>query len=483
MFVTYTYQDWLEAGEDKRDMIIRVIQAYRQSDEFKKAMEATEYFRSDNREIRGKTIMKAHTATTTDERGVTKKTSRVVSELSGSRIANGFFFRFVTQENQHLLSNGVVLADEELKARLGMGFDKALERMGEKALVQGVCWGYWNMDHLEVLPAMVDVSSGTVVLLDEMTSAPMVGLQFWRLTSKKPLWVRVFEPDGVTVWQEGKNKQLVVAQEKRPYQQIVVRDAAGEMIVGGSNYGALPLVPLYANEEHASELTPSIKAKIDAYDRILSDFDNNLDRANDVYWVLNNFGGNINQIMETMDWINKLKMVVNKVGDMGTGGASAEPRTVDVPHEARSVALELLKKALYQDYMALDMDEVTGGSLTNVAIQAATANLNMKVNRFEWQVFAFVQQVLRLIGVETEEIRFNRQTIGNESETIDNIYKMREDIDRATALKLNPYINQEDIQQIMDKLDEEEITGISSVDELNKAVNEDEPADGSGDER
>ena len=118
---------------------------------------------------------------------------------------------------------------------------------------------------------------------------------------------------------------------------------------------------------------------------------------------------------------------------------------------ARREALDLLERALYQDYMALDMDAITGGSLTNVAIRAAAANLNLKADRYEWQVRQFVQDLLRLIGHPTEDIRFTRQTITNESEVVKDIYAMRGDIDQRTALRLNPYIQEEEIEPLMDE--------------------------------
>ena len=60
-------------------------------------------------------------------------------------------------------------------------------------------------------------------------------------------------------------------------------------------------------------------------------------------------------------------------------------------------ALNLLERALYNDYMALDMASLTGGSLTNVAIRAAMANLNLKADRYEWQVRHFMQELLTLL--------------------------------------------------------------------------------------
>ena len=125
---------------------------------------------------------------------------------------------------------------------------------------------------------------------------------------------------------------------------------------------------------------------------------------------------------------------------------------------ARQAALDILQKQLYSDYMALSMEELTGGSLTNVAIETAMTNLNLKADRYEWQCFSFVQKVLRLLGVETEEIKFKRQTLVNRSETVADIGLMRDYIDQETALKLNPYIEQEEIPEIMERLAAENVT-------------------------
>jgi hypothetical protein len=113
--------------------------------------------------------------------------------------------------------------------------------------------------------------------------------------------------------------------------------------------------------------------------------------------------------------------------------------------------------------MALDMDELTGGSLTNVAIRAATANLNLKANRYEWQVRQFVRQILLLAGIESDEIRFKRQSIANESETVADIAVMRDYIDKRTALKINPYIQEDEIEEIITRQADESVSGFSDM--------------------
>ena len=403
--------------------------------------------------------------TSTDKNGntVTKKSLKNKS-ISGNRISSNFLYRFIVQQNQMLLGNGVTLKDDELKKKLGRGFDTRLQETGEDALLHGVSWGYWNYDHAEFISSVKDQYSGFVALCDEMTSQPKVGIQFWQIASDKPMGVRLFEMDGVTVLRyqgtgetDGDVKSEIV-QPKRAYKVKTLKDGNGEQVIEQTNYPVLPVIPLYANSEKRSEFTTNIKSKIDMYDRIFSDFGDNLERANDVYWVLNNFGGTADEIVEMIDTMNRIKAVVNQSNAVG-GGATAEPRTIEVPYMARSTALDLLRKALYQDYMALDMDEIRGGSLTNVAIQTATANLNLKVDRYEWKCFDFVQGFLMLIGAPEEaleQISFNRRNVNNDSETIDNIYKAREDVTLEWALKHNPMVNPDEVDEIVEQKEKED---------------------------
>lgn len=473
MYTVYTYQDWMDTPENKRlDFLLSVIGSYSRSDEFRSALTANAYFRSENEEIAKKYVMQPTRFETVDDE--TGNIKREIGEkaIVGARVFSNFFFRFVTQQNQYLLGNGVTLDDARTKANLGLGFDKALEHVGERALVQGVCWGFWNNDHLEAIEAAKDERSGFVALVDEETSEAGVGIQFWRIGDNRPMYVRLFEADGLTVYRTDKGGRLEVYRPKQAYRLTVARDAVGTIVTGEENYGALPVAPLYANGEKRSELTSAIKSKIDAYDRISSDFVDNLDRANDVYWVLNNFGGSTADMIEMIEQINQLRIVAN-ISD-GTTSSTVTPTPFEVPYAARKTALDLLEQELYQDYMALSMEELTGGSLTNVAIQAAMTNLNLKCDRYEWQCFRFVQRVLALVGVKTEEITFKRQTIVNETEKIDNIVKTRDHIGLKKSLELNPYIMQEEIPEIMQDVAAEQVAGLPSMQQLEAVAQEDE---------
>lgn len=456
MYTDITYQDWQRTPEYTRpDLIQTIIRGYKGSKDFSDALTANAYMRGENTEVAKKTVLRARKMEYKDAQG-RKRIRSGTEDVIGNRIASSFFFRFVTQQNQFLLANGVTLEKEQDKEKLGRNFDEILQQLGEKALVQGVAWGFWNVDHLEVIEAAKDALSGAVALVDERTSEPMVLIQFWQLGPDRPMYVRLFSIDGVVEYASDKDKLIEIEATRRPYIVTTTTDALGTEVTGGYNYKRLPVRPLWANTERRSELTTAIKSKIDLYDRVLSDFGDNLDRANDVYWVLNNFGGTMDEVAELLEQINRVKAVANLSDGTGTG-STAEPRTIEVPYAARKEALDLLERALYQDYMALDMDALTGGSLTNVAIRAAAANLNLKADRYEWQARQFVREILELIGLPADVIRFDRQTISNESEMVNDISIMRDYIDDETALKLNPYIDDEQVADIIERMAAEKV--------------------------
>ena len=443
MFTTITWQDYL-ASEDRGELLLQAVRRFKASRGFLNALEADSYFRGENTRVARKTILRARKSETRDKQG-RRRVRAVTEDVVGNRISSGFLFRFVTQQNQFLLSEGVGLPTT-VKQRLGADFDRQLERLGERALLQGCAWGYWNADHLEVIEMARNSMSGFFPLLDEMTGEMKLGVQFWQIAPERPMYLRLFEEEGVTVMRrEAEGLKVVIPRQS--YRRSMRRDALGEVVNLEPGYGRLPLIPLRANQDGKSEFTPAIRSKIDAYDSILSDFADNLDRANDVYWVLNNFGGTMEEVAELLEQISRVKAVAN-ISD-GTSGATAEPHTIEVPYAARRAALELLERALYQDYMALDMDALTGSSLTNVAIRVAAANLNLKADRYEWQVRLFIAELLGLLGCACEDIRFQRQSIANESETVADIATMRGDIDRETALQLNPYISDESIPRLL----------------------------------
>lgn len=385
------------------------------------------------------------------------KSGKEVTFSKNITISN-FFQRFVTQLNQFLLANGVQLEDEEYKKVLGADFDNVFEESGNDAQVHGVSYLFYNRDHVKRFEAAGDAGyRGFVPLLDEHTGELKAGIRFWQIDIEKPMYIELYEMDGVTNFETHKDGLIMIG-EKSSYKTDVIKypnNAFPDVVKETANYDMFPIVPFYANRYHRSEFTPPIKTKIDMYDKISSDFGDNLERTNDILWVISNFGGTTDEIKEMIAEIGELGATYSQSD--GSGNSSVMPHTIEVPYAARQIALKLLEDSLYADFMAMNFSEISGGSLTNVAIDTAKFNLNTKCNRFEYQAYQTVRRLLQIAGIETENIKFRRQAISNQTENITNVLSEydRGLLDKRTALEKLDNVDIDEVDTILDRLKED----------------------------
>lgn len=369
------------------------------------------------------------------------------------KFCNAFFQIFIMQENSYLLGNGITFNEDSTKDRLGGDrFDNVMMELGEFALWGAVAYGFYNLDHIDTFKA-----TEFVPLIGEEDGALHAGIRFWQIDSGKPLRATLYEEDGYTdyIWRinnrNNETEEGQVLHPKRPYKQIVSSSPAdGDEILDGENYPGFPIVPLYGNLAHQSEFT-GLREKIDGYDLIQSGFANDLDDASQIYWTIQNAGG-----MDDVDlakFIERMKTVKAAVVD--DDGARAEAHTMDVPYQARMTALADLRDSLYRDAMALDTDKISAGSVTATAIQAAYENLDLKCDRFEMCVSDFIDNILKLIGIE-DSPTFKRTKVVNMGEETQMILSAAQFLDSETILKHLPFLSPDEIEEVLERKTEEE---------------------------
>lgn len=383
------------------------------------------------------------------------------------KLASNFFNRFITQENQYLLGNGVTLEKESNKEKLGKDFDIKLQANGRNALVQGVSFGFWNFDHLEVFKL-----TEFVPLYDEETGALMAGVRFWQVDADKPLRATLYEMDGYTEYIQIKNKPLTVRQEKRTYRQIVRQSAADGMeIVPGDNYPSFPIVPLWGNVHHQSELV-GLRESIDCYDLIKSGFANDLDDASAIYWTLENSGG-----MDDVDlakFVERMKTI--KAAVVAQDGAKAEAHTIEVPYASRVAYLERLEQDMYRDFQALDINSLSAAAKTATEINAAYQPLDNKVDQYEYCVIDFLQKIFAIAGIE-DTPTFKRSRITNQMERTQMVLMAAQYLDDETILNKLDWLTPEEVEKALDRRDEKDMERIGMLEEqqtnaLNGGVND-----------
>lgn len=436
-----TYEDLLAVGEseDARMSFVRAaIAEHKGTRLYREARDAYEYFCRRNVTIR--------------------QYQKLLYTMSGKAVpdnwsanykfTNAFFPIFIRQQNSHLLGNGVTFEDDDTKEKLGKNgtFDNVLIKAGIAALWGGVSFGFYNLDHVDVFKV-----TEFVPLVGEEDGGLHAGIRFWQIDETKPLRATLYEEDGYTeyIWNNKSNGEVL--RDKRPYKQIIQKsEADGLEIIDGENYPGFPVVPLWGNQEHQSELT-GLREKIDGYDLIQSGFANDLDDASQIYWVVQNAGG-----MDDVDLAKFLeRMKVVHAATMDDTGAKAEAHTLEVPYQARMQALADIRDSLYRDAMALDTDKISAGSVTATAIEASYENLNLKCDDFEMCVIDFIDGLLALIGIE-DNPTFKRSKIVNMSEDTQMVLMAAQHLDNETILKHLPFLSPDEIDDILDRVTEEE---------------------------
>ena len=441
-----TYEDLLDLEEGnetaKIQFILSSIFEYKSSDQYRDAVIAYDYFRRRNVTI---SEYQKLLYTMTGE--------AVPDNFSANyKFCNAFFQIFVEQENSYLLGNGITFNDEATKEKLGGDrFDNKLMELGEYALWGAVSYGFWNLDHIDTFKV-----TEFVPLNGEEDGALHAGIRWWQIDETKPLRATLYEEDGYTdyIWRingRGEKEEGEVLHPKRAYVQIVSNSAAdGEEILDGENYPGFPIVPLWGNLVHQSELV-GLREKIDGYDLIQSGLCNTIDDASLIYWTIQNAGG-----MDDVDlakFLERMKTVKAAVVD--EDGAHAEAHTMQVPYQASQAALLDLRDSLYRDAMALDTDKISAGSVTATAIQAAYENLDLKCDRFEMCVSDFIDHILKLIGIE-DSPTFKRTKVVNMSEETQMVLQAAQFLDTQTILEHLPFLSPDEIEDIMERKTEEE---------------------------
>ena len=340
------------------------------------------------------------------------------------KMASNFFYRFITQLNQFLLGNGVTWENDDTAKKLGEDFDTRLQELGRAALVGGIAFGYYNRDHMEVFKVGGNYDEAVFApLVDVENGALKAGVRFWQIAKDKPTRATLYEIDGYTeyLFEPGKNGEII--KPKTPYVVFSrTSEVNGTEIYNGKNYDGFPIIPLWGNPHKQSEIV-GIRNSIDCYDLIKNGFANDLDTAQ-IYWIIKNAGGMSDvDLAKFMDKLVTLKMATADVDQ------DIQPVTVNIPHEARERLLDRIERDLYKDFGALNIDEIKGGAVTATQIEAAYEPLNTKADQYEYCVLEFLNQLLKIAGIEGENPTFTRSKLINVNESVQTVLQAAAQID------------------------------------------------------
>lgn len=383
---------------------------------------------------------------------------------ANNKLASNFFRRFCVQRNQYSLGNGITFTEDGVKDRLGNDFDTALQQLGYAAIIHGVAFGFWNMDHLVAFKV-----TEFVPLWDEFTGLLKAGIRFWQIESDRPMKITLYELDGYTSYQMN-DGNVKVTQGKRAYKQIVrSTPATGDEIIGGENYPGFPIVPLWGSDLRQSALI-GIKPSIDSYDLIRSGFANDLTDCALIYWIIENAGGMTDY--DKAQFVQQLRTKHLATID-ADGGVKITPYTQDIPYESRTAYLDRLREGLYEDFGALDVRSISASAKTATEINAAYQPLDENADAYEYQLIGFVRGILALQGADAVPI-FKRNRIANFEEETQTVLMAAAYLDDETVLKKLPFISPDEVDEILARKDKAEQSRVKQLEAQVEALQQPE---------
>lgn len=440
-----TYQEFL-AAQNKPEFVWRAVIKHRSSDEYIKAQEAQEYNAQHNVTIR-KNVRKLY-----NMRGV----ETVDWTAANNQLSSNFFHIMIRERATYSLGNGIIWSENKgTDKKLGETFDRFVYTTARAALIDGVSFGFWNLDHGHTFRL-----TEFVPFWDETDGTLRAGARFWSLDwDKKPATVVLYEEDGYTTYVKS-GGELIEQEPKRAYKQVVQSaPETGEQVIGEFNYSTLPIVPMYANDLKCS-MIDGIRPLIDAYDMIQSGFANDLQECAQIYWLIGNAQG-----MEPDDLVrfrDQLKFLHIAAAD--TENSSVTPYTQDVPYAARDTCLAGLRRSIFESCGIFDVTNISAGNKTATEIQASYQAMDEEADEFEYNVTNFIQQILLLAGID-DYPTYKRNRISNQPEQTNMILSAANYLDARTLLGLLPFVDNGQIDDILAAKDEEEGARIENTPE------------------
>lgn len=441
------------SGAKLRSLIV----SWEGSQERMRMADGVDYFRGEN------TTIKSITRKFWSDKSKSMKVNPYVAQ---NRIGFDKFHDVVSQKVSTLLDEPPVLDgfdNDSFTKDLGY----ALKKCANYSSCCGVGWIFYSGDNkLSVFNPVNCIAFRD----DEDSSVIRAFIRYWDSDSMTNTtgvqYAEVYTEDGMTKYRADKyGGNFTKISETIPYRYKVLDDFEGvrsESVPTSS----IPIVEMDNNDDRTGDLTPTLRAKIDIIDIVNSGFANNIQDFSDVYWVIK-AGGDVDTdvFQEFMSDVSKTHKIV-----AGGDGSDAEPHQFEIPVQARSTFCDRMKSEINDETGVVDPKDLTGGSLTNVAIKAASMKLRQRVSDFEWCVY---NSCLKIMSIYNDynadkfdgDISFTLLLVDNTTEIIDNANKVQPYISQDSYLSLLKRADViENVEREKEKLAEEQKDKVSLVD-------------------
>jgi len=480
--------------EQVTEVIENFITDFEYSVKRKRMKLGTDYYRSRNTEIMNRRKL----VYAEDSNGEPKAMDDPYS--ANNKLPSGYFKILVDQKVNYLLGNEITFDtedEEELEDTLPQGYHKKIKKAAKETSKKARAWiqpyinsdGEFELKHIpseQVIPVYKPHNPDELELVIRYYQVKTMNEDDEAVEVNR---VEVWDDETVAYYQENHKTGLYHLIDEERLQQLFgepysnpkyhfERDIKfGDRLAEreGLAWGKVPFVPLYNNDEEDYDLQP-VKRFIDAYDIVNSDFINNLEDFQDVYWVLKGYNG-----QNLTEFLRKVKAFR---GFKTSHDGEARAETIDIPDQARKEALRQLEQDIFNFGMGVNPNQLGDGNITNVVIKSRYANLDLKCDQFEDEVKEFIFKLMYFVNryreingqeeIELDDVEFDRAMMVNETELAELANESRGHISERTRLSNDPRVS--DVEREIERMEEdmEDMVDLDDV-ELEEEEDEEEP--------
>lgn len=351
--------------------------------------------------------------------------------VANNKIGYSFFTDMITQKVDTLFREiPTIETDYKINTKFIKKFGYAMRSAAERASAQAV--SYLMLDangNINVFPA-----DRALAFYDDETTEIRAFIRWWTvcgLSGTNTTYWEVYTEDGVITY---KNKPMTIVSPLTPYKFKILSSAISTETIPEKRNG-LPIVEFWNSEYKISDLSTNIRSKIDIIDIVQSGFANNIEDFSDAFWVIKTQDGGALTEQYYQDFLANIQRTRKILGE------DAEMKQFQIPTEARSKFVEIMKDDLIRDGGIVDTKALTNGNLTATAIKAARSNLETRVSKFEWQAYNVANKLLDMYFMQNNimpeyDVTFNKYTLVNQTEVIQSAISLRGTITELSYLEM-----------------------------------------------
>ena len=400
-----------------------------------------------------------------------------------NRISTNWHEILTVQKNAYALTYPPVFTigrdedlSEEVNAALGDEYARIMSRLGTYATNAGTAWlEYWvDSDGVFRMAALEADQCAAFYNPMDIGREKIALVRAYNLQDADGNDVIHYE-----VW----DKQEVVFVNGDTMEEEAVVMGGKEVTRMPNHLGEIPFIEFANNERKASDLL-KYKGLIDAYDKVVSGFINDLDDIQEIILVLKDLTGesedSISVPVRDADGNEKLDIdgdpileVVKKPINLlqqikaqkyltvdGTGGV--DKLSLEIPTEARDVALTMLQKQIYVAGMGVDPNPERTGQATGAYVDHMYHLLELKVGLMETEFRSALNQlvraILRYLGKDTKQKivqSWTRNKPKDANETVNRLASTPSEVmSNYTKRRLHPDIDDPDLEDELVKEEE-----------------------------